>query len=140
VHGNVGVDLTSAQDVLSQILLEVVPPEELACLTQKMISFKVDSKLKLSLANSLTYLRNKARMASLVLAHSGDLLNVVPSPILGLHIRPHEFRYPVLHRLGASVFPSSGPCPAFRRPSDNLGDHTIVCDSQGPLLPSGSKL
>jgi hypothetical protein len=33
VHGNVGVDLTSAQDLLSQILQEVVPPEELACLT-----------------------------------------------------------------------------------------------------------
>ena len=98
MHGNVGVDLTSAQDLLSQILQEVVSPEELACQTQKMISFKVDAKLKLSLVNSLTDLRDKARMASLGLAHSGDWLNVFPSLILGLHIRPQEFRYSVLYR------------------------------------------
>ena len=82
------------------ILEEAVPPEEIACLTQKMISFKVDTKLKLSLVNSLTDLRDKARMASLGLAHSRDWLKVVPSPILGLHIRLQEFRYSVLYRLG----------------------------------------
>ena len=73
-------------------------------------------------------------MASLGLAHSGDWLNVVPSPILGLHIRPQEFRYSVLYRLGAPVFPSSGPCPACRKPSDNFGDHAIVCGSHGERI------
>jgi hypothetical protein len=73
-------------------------------------------------------------MSSLGLAHSGDWLNVVPSPILGLHIRPQEFRYSVLYRLGAPVFPSSGPCPACRKPSDNFGDHAIVCGSHGERI------
>ena len=134
VHGNVGVDLSTAQALLNQTLREEVPPEELALLNQKMISFKVDSKLKLSLVSSLTDLRDKARMASLGLDHAGDWLNVVPSPMLGLHIRPQEFRYSVLYRLGAPVFPSSGPCPACRKPSDSLGDHAIVCGSHGERI------
>ena len=64
------------------ILEEVVPPEEIACLTQKMISFKVDTKLKLSLVNSLTDLRDKARTASLGLLTQGIVLLLFLHPSL----------------------------------------------------------
>merc|ERR1719483_1198015 len=99
-----------------------------------MLSFMVDKQLKLSLVDSLTDERDKARLASLGLAHSGDWLNVVPSPILGLHIRPQEFRYSVLYRLGAPLYPSSGPCPACQKQSDRLGAHAIVCGSHGERI------
>ena len=84
LHGNTTIDLSSAQALLSQNLQEDIPREELPELSQKMLSYKVDTQLQLSLVNSLTDQRDKARLASLGLAHSGDWLNVVPSPILFL--------------------------------------------------------
>ena len=79
--------------------------------SQKMISLEIDKKLKISLIQSLTEKRDKARLASLGLPHAGDWLNVIPSPILSLHVRPQEFRYSVLYRLGAPVYSSTGPFP-----------------------------
>ena len=117
-----------------------ISTEELPEMSQKMISFEIDKKLKLSLLQSLTLQRDKARLASLGLAHAGDWLNVIPSPILGLHVRPHEFRYSVLYRLGAPVYPSDGPCPACTKPSDRYGDHAIVCGSHGERIARHNQL
>ena len=49
-------------------------------MTQKMISFEIDKKLKLLLEQSLSVKRDKARLASLGLPHAGDWLNVISSP------------------------------------------------------------
>ena len=122
-HGNTATDLISGKELLSEKLLEVIPEEELPQLSQKMLSYMMDKQLQLALVDSLTDERDKARLASLGLAHSGDWLNVVPSPILGLHIRPQEFRYSVLYRLGAPLYPSSSPCPSCQKLNDRLGDH-----------------
>ena len=46
---------------------------------------------------------------SLSLRHSGDWLNVVPCPALGLQLRPPEFRTAVLYRLGMPVYQADGP-------------------------------
>ena len=54
----------------------------------------------------------KARLASLSLPHSGDWLNVVPCPALGLHMRGVEFRVAILYRLGMPVFMTGGLCVA----------------------------
>ena len=133
-HRNSSTDLSSAIAFLSRQLQEEVTSDELYGLSQKMISYRIDVKLELSLANSLLTQRDKTRLISLSLPHAGDWINVIPSATLGLHVRPQEFRYSVLYRLGAPVYPSSGPCPACQKPSDRFGDHAIVCGSHGERI------
>ena len=114
--------------------------KEVPEMTQKMISLEIDKNLKVRLAQSSTDKRDKARIASLGLQHAGDWLNVIPSPVLGLHVRPQEFRYSVLYRLGAPIYPSAGPCPACKRDSDRYGDHAIVCGSHGERIARHNQL
>ena len=78
--------------------------------------------------------RDIARLASLSIPHSGDWLNCVPSPSLGLHLRSAEFSVSVRYRLGCAVFPTSGQCPACHLNSDKEGDHAISCGSQGERI------
>ena len=82
----------------------------------------------------LSSVRDTARLNSLTLSHSGDWLNVVPSPALGLQLRGQEFRTSVLYRLGAPVFSSEGPCIACGHPSDIYGDHAVGCASRGERI------
>ena len=106
-HGNVQLDISAAVALLKQKTDEL-SQEELSDMTQKMIGFEIDKKLKILLEQSLTVKKDKARLASLGLQHAGDWLNVIPSPVLGLHVRPPEFRYSVLYRLGAPIFTTDG--------------------------------
>jgi hypothetical protein len=78
-HGNVQLDITNTVAILRQKTDELCL-EELPEMSQKMISYQVDNKLKLCLAKSLTDQRDKARLASLGLAHAGDWLNVISHP------------------------------------------------------------
>ena len=89
-HSSVSTDLSSALGLLSNTLQEELTTEELYCMSQKVVSLKIDLKIHLNLVNSLTDVRDKARKASLGLAHAGDWINVIPSPILGLHIRSSD--------------------------------------------------
>ena len=73
-------------------------------------------------------------MAALGLAHAGDWLTCIPSPILGLHLRDREFKVMVLYRLGAPVFESDGKCPACPNHSDKRGDHAISCGYEGERI------
>ena len=77
--------------------------------------------------------RKTARLASLSLPHSGDYLNVVPSPALGLHLRTAEFSSVVKYRLGCYIYPTAEKCPVStcHQLSDRMGDHAISCGSQG---------
>ena len=101
-------------------------------MNQKTFSVQID--LQNVLVRSLTDMRNKARLASLGLAHAGDWLNAVPSPVLGLHVRPQEFRYSIMYRLGAPLYSVSGPCPACHKQSDKYGDHALACGSDGERI------
>ena len=88
-HGNVQLNINSAMALLRQKADEI-SPEELPEMNQKMISLEIDKKLKISLVESLTEKRDKARIAriaSIGLPLAEDWLNVIPSPILGLHAR-----------------------------------------------------
>lgn len=78
--------------------------------------------------------REVARLASVVLPHTGDWLNVVPLPSLGLHLRGTEFTAVVKYRLGVQIFTRAGPCPACGRYSDALGDHAMCCGQQGERI------
>ena len=79
-------------------------------------------------------MRDTARLASLGLPHAGDWLNVVPSPALGLHLRPAEFTVSVKYRLGCDVFSASGKCTACPYDSDAKGDHAISCGYEGERI------
>ena len=138
-HGNVQVDTISAMALLREKVDELAF-EEVPEMTQKTTSLEIDKNLKVRLAQSLTDKRDKARIASLGLQHAGDWLNVIPSPVLGLHVRPQEFRYSVLYRLGAPIYPSAGPCPACKRDSDRYGDRAIVCGSHGERIARHNQL
>ena len=73
-------------------------------------------------------------MASLGLHHAGDWLNVIPSPALGLHLRPPEFITSVKYMLGMKIFLRDGPCTACSQPSDAKGNHTVSCGYQGERI------
>ena len=94
-------------------------------MTQREMSYETDKVLASHLVQILTDKgeeREKARMASLRLPHSGAWLNVVPSPALGLHLRPSEFSVGLKLRLGIPVFTSSGPCPAWQHAGPPVTD------------------
>lgn len=65
--------------------------DSLEGMTQKEMSYETDKVVAGNLDQILEDKgeeRERARMASLRLPHSGAWLNVVPSPALGLHLRP----------------------------------------------------
>ena len=134
IHGDKPCSLENALMLLSNKVGEVMGREDVEGVTQKVISLKVDLHLQLTLLDSLTELRDKARMASLSLSHTGDWLNVVPSHSLGLHLRPREFIVSILYRLGIPIYLSDGPCPACNNYSDKYGHHSISCGTQGERI------
>ena len=111
---------------LRSVTGEEVTEEGLQGLRQKDLSYKVDVFNRETLMSGCDSTREKARLGSLSLPHAGNYLNVVPSPILGLHLWEKEFRLIVCYRLGIDVFDKEGPCPACHRFSDSLGDHVIL--------------
>ena len=111
--------------------------------TQREVSLKIDlNNLKL-LTNHISGLeitRDIARLASLGLPHAGDWLNDVPSPSLGLHLRPPEFIVSVKYRLCMDIFSTYGKCTACPLPSDSRGDHTISCGYEGERINRHNQL
>ena len=124
---------------------ESMSPESLVNHSQKMLSAKIDLhnhhtfQDRLKAAGSL---REIARFSSLSLkdSHAGAWLTVVPSPGLGLLLRPSEFVAALRYRLGHPVFGSDGPCPACGQPSDLLGDHALNCAWQGERIARHNSL
>ena len=103
-----------------------LPPQKTPFLLKVDLSNKTRLLLLISEANKE---REIARMASLGLPHAGNWLSVVPSPALGLHLRPSEFIPAIKYRLGIPVYSSEGPCPACAAQSDRMGDHALGCVS-----------
>ena len=86
-------------------------------------------------------LRDKARLASLGLAHTAAWLNVVPCPALGLKLRGPEFRIAVLYRLGLPVYELDGYCVACGQAgSDRYGHHAVSCGSHGERIARHNQL
>ena len=84
---------------------EDVVTESLIGVSQKAASLKVDLFNRSLLLNQLQEgnVRDLARLTSLGLKYAGSWLSVVPSPALGLHLRPAEFVPFVRYRLGINV-------------------------------------
>ena len=115
---------------------EEVQAADLVGLTQKMISAKVDQHQLHLLEEEVgeDEVREKARLGSLSLPHSGDWLNCAPLKALGLHLRPAEFVLAAKYRLGLPIFDQEGPCPACLRNSDVFGDHALCCGVGGERI------
>ena len=134
------VSTLEARELLSVLLdeEEVFSDESVRGLSQKQLSLKIDEKDHEKLLAGAELVRDKARLNSVQLPHAGDWLNVVPSPSLGLQLRPPEFRVSVLYRLGMPIFEADGPCVSCRQPgSDRHGDHAVGCASQCERIVGG---
>ena len=90
------------------------------------MSFKIDESLSQLFINSLTNDSDKARFSSVSLQHSGDFLNTILSPILGLHLDKREFIFALKFRLGMQLYSQDRTCPSCSGQSDCMGDHTIT--------------
>ena len=84
--------------------------------------------------------RERARLLSLTLDHTGDWLYTPPLKALGLHLRSPEFVLALKYRLGMPVFDSAGPCPACLRESDVYGDHAMCCGAGGERISRHNNL
>ena len=116
---------------------EEATQESLQGVSKKAVSLQIDLNNTNLLTTNLTregVVRDIARFASLSLPHAGDWLHVIPSPVLGLHLRPVEFTIMIKYRLGISTYSTSGQCPACGRHSDKNGDHAISCGSDGERI------
>ena len=63
-----------------------------------------------------------------------------PSPSLGLHLKPQEFRFTILYRLGGPLYQAEGPCTACGGLSDVMGDHAISCGAKGERIARHNQL
>ena len=118
---------------------EEVTTESLLGLNQHAASLKIDLQNLNLLSQKFSEgasVREKARLASLSIkdSHAGDWLTVIPSPGLGLLLRPPEFVAAARYRLGHQIFTSDGPCPACNQFSDKFGDHALNCAWQGERI------
>ena len=126
-------ELSLPQTLLDAISAKVGEETTVTTLTgvsQKHASLKVDLRNQSLLHQHISEegeVREIARLASLGLPHAGSWLSVVPSPALGLHLRPAEFIPVLKYRVGVPVYSSAGLCPACSRPSDRMGDHSLGC-------------
>ena len=124
---------------LSEKQGEEATKENLTGVTQKAISLKIDLCKQQLLTEHITTTgvqRDIARLASLTLPHTGDWLNVVPSPNLGLHLRTAEWAISVKYRLGCPIYSKAGACPAWHSFSDKEADHAISFGQEGERQPS----
>ena len=60
---------------------------------------------------------------------------MVPTPALGLHLRPSEFIVSVKYILGCNIFPSAGKCRSlYINQSGRGGDHASSCGYEGEMI------
>ena len=131
-EGALGRDLLGALSA-AQGEQERLRQADLVGMTQRQMSVKVDLHQQSKLMDMVgeDEERERARLLSLSLDHTGDWLNTPPLQALGLHLRSSEFTLVIKYRLGMPVFDSAGPCPACLRESDIFGDHAMCCGSGG---------
>jgi hypothetical protein len=127
-------DLTPQTRDLAERMASPVPDDQLIDMTQRAISLEVDLKLRAAVDLEAITDRDKARLRVLSAPHTGDWLNVVPLPILGLHLKPREFKFAVNYRLGMPLYQEEGVCPACGKAADEYGDHSVACAHTGERI------
>jgi hypothetical protein len=103
--------------------------------SQKSLSRIIDNRHQNNLLENASDICSSARLKSLTLSFAGAWLNVVPSRTLGLSLQPIHFQLACRYRLGLEVYPyPASSCPACGGPSDTLGDHPIICATEGEMI------
>ena len=111
-------------------------PEVISAATpQKDLTRCIDeARLQALLARPLE-VRQRAVIASSGLKGTGQFLNAVPSPAMGLKMAPRTFTTATRYRLGLPVFSADGPCSACNGQSDKFGDHAVAaCKTYGDRI------
>jgi hypothetical protein len=100
---------TAFLDCLATKMYEDATINSLQGVSQREVFIKIDLKNLQPLTDHISELgvTKRHRKAGL-LPHAGDWLNVVPSPALGLHLRPTLVS--VKYRLGVNIFSNDGQC------------------------------
>jgi hypothetical protein len=127
-------DLTLQTRDLAERMSTPVSDDQLIEMSQRAISLEVDLKLRAAVDSEAITDRDKARLRVLSAPHTGDWLNVVPLPILGLHLKPREFKFAVNYRLGMPLYQEEGVCPACGKAADEFGDHSVACAHTGERI------
>ena len=131
LHLQCSVDaLAAAADRPDWVSLEEidVPPR------QRAFSISIDDASQCRLLASVPDTRSRALAQSTALPHSGDWLNVVPSPTLGLHLQDKEFRLCLKYWLGLPLYADYSICSECLRPADPFGDHQVGCGGNGDRI------
>ena len=79
-------------------------------------------------------LPNYIRFMSVQTSHSGDWLNVIPNPNLGLALKSRDFIVVVKYRLGLDLNLPGLQCPKCYEDMDTKGVHTIKCSITGDCI------
>ena len=80
-------------------------------------------------------IREKTRLQSLSLPHSGAYLSAAPIPALGLHLSSNEFRAALKYRLGVKLYENKRKCPFGKSGTlDVMGDHAVSCHGRGDMI------
>ena len=104
--------------------------------TQKKIQEAVDTEKFSELLRNQSSNREKARLQSLCLPHSGAWLAAPPVPASGLHhLSLSEFQISVKYRLGIAVYEDERKCPYCSSGTlDIFGDHAVICPGRGDAI------
>ena len=71
---------------------------------------------------------------------AGAWINVIPNPALGLHLKPAEFRFAIIHRLGLPVFREDEICSVCSQHSDKYGSLSVSCGMAGERIARHNQL
>ena len=103
--------------------------------TQKKIQEELDKEKLAALIRNQTSTREKARLQSLCLPHSGAWLAAPSIPAIGLHLSADEFQVNVKYSLGIAVYDQERKCPYCKSGTlDTFGDHEIACHGRGDAI------
>ncbi len=100
-------------------------------LCQCFLSAAIDNFVFKSLLSSAPSIRSCALVLSSRLPLAHDLLNVIPSPSLGLHLQDCEFHSCLSYWLGVPLHNDHFVCPECHNTADPFGDHQVGCGGNG---------
>ena len=103
--------------------------------TQKKIQEALDKEKLADLIRNQTSTREKARLQSLRLPHSGAWLAAPPISAMGLHLSAKEFQVSVRYRLGIAVYDQEKDVLFCKsRTLHTFGDHAVACHGRGDAI------
>ena len=121
-------------------LHQSLEPFNLLSHTQKKIQEALDKKLAALIRNQ-TSTRERTRLQSLCLPHSGAWLAAPPIPAIGLHLSAKEFQVSVKYRLGIAVYDQERKCPHCKSGIlETFGNHAVACHGRGDAIARHNRI